>query len=200
MGMGKKKALDRSVFLQAIKYGLSKPEGFSYDEIIKALTLENWEVKILSDYINAAHTNAFYVRAARAGSVDTPFFQIKNGSTFDNENSKYIVSYGALFNYLDYRELKEAQKNAKAAQKYAKEAQQLSLWAIRISVFAIIASMGVTLYATFATQKVELNHKSSLTSYNSLKYKNKKPNKYQTRNSHTTATLSKQDDYTLVVS
>lgn len=135
-------AIEGSIFLRIINFGLKHPDGFTYVEIMGSLKLEGWEKTTAQRYLDNAYKNNFNAPIpGRSTNLETPFFatSIDRNNDYQYQENKYIISFDAHFKYLDYQELKFARQNAR-------EAKMLSLWAIRISILAVIVSAGVPLW------------------------------------------------------
>lgn len=146
-------AIEDSIFLRIIKFGLKYPDGFTFSEIMTGLSLEGWERTTVQEYLHNAYQNAYNTRIGKGGgNSETPFFVIKNGgSNYQDDSYKYTTSFDAHFKYLDYKELQLARQNAK-------EAKRLSVWAIRISLGAVAISAIVPWWtASNVTQTVRID-------------------------------------------
>ncbi|MFH1769923.1 MAG: hypothetical protein ABH833_04695 [Parcubacteria group bacterium] len=150
--------IEDSIFLRLIDFGLSLSDGFTHEQIIAGLSLENklpkWERKIVEKYLEAAYQNAYQQKVSgQTANIDTPFFvaELGNSSHYGESSHKYIISFDAHFKYIDYQELKLAKRTAQ-------EARILSMWAIRISILAIIISALVPLWIAYnMTQTVRID-------------------------------------------
>lgn len=145
-------ALEDSIFLRVIDFGLKRPDGFTFEDIMSGLSLQGWKRTIVQEYLNTAYQNAYNARIGRGVTGDTPFFVIKSGgSNYQDDSYKYTISFDAQFSYLDYQELKFARKNAKEARTLANRAINISLGALVVSIFMPI------LVALLLTQTVKLD-------------------------------------------
>jgi hypothetical protein len=145
--------LEDNIFLRVIDYGLEYPDGFTYDQLVRDLKLEGWELETVKEHFYIASRNYENVRGLHeSANTETLFFVIKRGgSVFTDDNWKYIISFDANFKFIDYHELKFARENAK-------EAKRLAVIAIAVSVGAALTSIVMpVLVAQWFTQTVKLD-------------------------------------------
>ncbi len=145
-------SIEETIFLRVISYGLKFKDGFTYHQIVSDMRLAEWEKKIIDQYLYYAHLNHQYARQLnQSANIETPFWMISGGSGHQDESCKYIVSYDAQFNYIDYKELQFARENAR-------EARNLSIIAIGISLGALLASILMPIgIAIWMTQTVRID-------------------------------------------
>ncbi len=147
-------AIDNSVFLCIIEFGLKHPDGFTHSNITSALKLADWERTTTERYLDNAYRNTCNSGIpSQSTSLETPFFATKVNKLqgYQSVENTYIVSFDAHFKYLDYQELKFARQNAK-------EAKKLAIVAIIISALATLASIVVPiLVAEWLNQTVRLD-------------------------------------------
>ena len=141
-------ALDASIFLKIIEFGLNRPDGFTYEEIMEELRLDGWEKDITGEYLRCAFKNAYYMRnVGESANIETPFFVVKlRGSHFESGDAKYIISFDAHFKYIDYQELKFARENAEHAKTFSLRAIKLSCIAIVISLISMFVPFIIALF------------------------------------------------------
>lgn len=103
-----------SIHLRAVKYGYEHPNGFSYKSIAHHYSKRLAEWEVVKEFLHVARNN----KDAGLNHI-TPFVLLqRNGSAIDD--SVFVLSYEAFFNYLDYLELQQARKSAKDANFYAR--------------------------------------------------------------------------------
>lgn len=142
--------LKNNLFLEAISWGLTKPNGFTYVEFNQKFKLEDSKKEIFDAYFKQAHKNHEAMQGLNNTTADTIFLHLGPLRGFNEATAHYIINYGAQFNYIDYLELQSAKENAREARKY-------SIIAIWISGFALIAAVLVPyLIAEFVTQDVRI--------------------------------------------
>jgi hypothetical protein len=148
LGFRREDKTTENFYIRVIEYGIKHPDGFTYNEIIdnKELDLKDWEKESIKKYFNNAFINSYRDESkSRSGDAETLFLIInKGGSSYD---SRYVINFDCYFKYIDYQELKLAQKNAKTAKK-------LSLWAIIIALLSIITAI---LIPIFVRQTVKID-------------------------------------------
>ncbi|MFA6285158.1 MAG: hypothetical protein WC643_01350 [Parcubacteria group bacterium] len=122
-----------SIHLRAVKYGYLHPNGFSYKGIAHHYSKRSAEWEVVKEFLHVARNN----KDAGLNHI-TPFVLLqRNGSAIDD--SIFVLSYEAFFNYLDYLELQQARKSAKDANFYARIA-------IGIAALAFIMSALLSLW------------------------------------------------------
>ena len=121
-------------YIKLFEFANKYPKGFDYQTLEDTIKPEDWEKKIIQQYLkNACENNA------RSSSFDmtilgTPFITLFTGSDYFGKECKYTLSYDAYFNYLDYIELKEARKWSKDAEKHAKVAISIAIVSLVLSI------------------------------------------------------------------
>lgn len=147
--------LESSIFLRMIEYGLTRPDGFTRNEILGAVCPKDWEEKIVADYLDNAVGNKHGSGVPGSSTNrETPFFAIRiDQLDHQSEMNLFIINFSSYFNYLDYQELKHARANAREARMYS--------WvAIFISVLAVVVSVLVPYFiAEYVTQEVHVVEK-----------------------------------------
>ena len=113
---------------------------FSYSQLKDGLLKDakEWEEKIVSTYLDSAHKNKWNQDVGKYSDYETIFWCTHHGSSPISNDSKYILSYNAKFNYIDYLELQLARNNAVKARNY-------SIIAIAIAVLSIIITVLIPL-------------------------------------------------------
>lgn len=116
-----------------------KPNGFTYNEILKLIELDDSEKETVKNLILKTATNAKrYVD--NVADKDTIFelhniyFPSANDEYFFSDKVKYYLKTENVFHYLDYQELIEARKTSKTANRN-------SLIAIGIAIITLSASI-----------------------------------------------------------
>jgi hypothetical protein len=118
-----------SIHIRAVRYGAEHPNGFSYSNIQNHYSRRAEEWEVVKVFLLAAKRNK------ESGlNITTPFQVLRNRGSAD-EDTDFILSYEAAFNYLDFQELKQAINNAKSA----------SLTAV-IAIGISVASMVFSIY------------------------------------------------------
>lgn len=141
-----------NLFLQVISWGLSKPDGFTYTEVKQEFNLSETKKEIIESHLRQAYRNheSLIYNPNTTSTADTIFLHIGHLGGYNEALSRYIINYGAQFNYIDYQELQFARKSAGDAKKYS----TIAIW---ISAAALIASVIVPyLIAEFITQDVRV--------------------------------------------
>lgn len=144
--------MEKHFLIKTLEWASKKTQGFTYNELIKQFDLKEWEVKFLDNHFKAAFDNEGRSSDFRSPLLtETIFYVIKAGAgNFKDDKNTYTLTTGALFNFIDYEELKFARENTK-------EAKRLSWYAIMLSIFAVIVSILVPiLVAYFMVQTIEI--------------------------------------------
>ncbi len=148
LGFKREDKATENFYIRVIEYGIKHPDGFTYNEIIdnKDLDLKDWEKESIKKYFNNAFINSYRDESkSRSGDAETLFLIIsKGGSSCD---SRYVINFDCYFKYIDYQELKLAQKNAATAKK-------LAIYAIGIAIASMIITV---LIPIFITQTVKID-------------------------------------------
>lgn len=160
--------MEESIYIRIIKYGLKHPGGFSADEIIggKELNLKDWEVELVSNYIEKAFKNETFYIGSGYPNAETLFLCIKRAGSVTDKDTKYVINLDAHFKYIEYVELREARE-------VARKAQRLAWIAIIISSVSVIAAIIVALLVT-QTVKLEIGQLNQLMDCASQVIENKK--------------------------
>ena len=105
-----------NLYIRISEFGRKHPEGFSASELKGALELNEWEIRIVDEYIRNAIMNGQYLgkEMGMQSTLDTMFFVIVRG-----DDAKFIIKYDAYFNYIDFLEFKEALKSSNTAKNLA---------------------------------------------------------------------------------
>lgn len=143
---------EQNFHFEVLAWAADKPNGFNYNELMKIRKFTPTEIGILQRYLENASLNYNRTKERPDYSFipETIFHQVQGGTSYEDQNSKFILTSDALFKYLDYQELKFARANASQARQY-------SIIAIGISIFAIIASALVPfLISKYMTQTVRI--------------------------------------------
>lgn len=136
--------LEKNLFVRVFAFGLEKSDGFDLQDLINAIKPNTWEQVAIQRYIEKSYYNH-----VNGNSQETPFLTVQAYQGY--AQSKYIISYDAQFSYLDYLELKNAQK-------IAKESRWWSSIAILLSLLAIGVSAAVPWLIFNQTQNVKLTN------------------------------------------
>jgi len=101
--------IEDSIHLRAVRYGAERPNGFSYTDIQRHYSKRSSEWEVVNVFLLAAKRNK------ESGlNTTTPFQVLRNRGSAD-ENTDFILSYEAAFNYIDFLELQQARQNARSA-------------------------------------------------------------------------------------
>lgn len=108
--MATEKKNENTIQLRAIKYGIKFSNGFMYSDIQQHYRRRSSEWAIVNEYLNEAWNNKNGVF-----SRTTPFVLLEKLGNGNADQSKYILSYEAYFNYLGYLALLEVRKSSRIA-------------------------------------------------------------------------------------
>jgi len=144
--------MKENIYIRVIKFGIEHPEGFNYKKIIndKQLKLNDWEEKIVDEYLNKACKNEQRY-ASGFPNFETPFLVVEKIGEYKDDRTKFIINLDSQFKYIDYLELKEARETAI-------KAHRIAMSAIIISVISITAML-------FIVQTVKIDQQQ----YNEIK-------------------------------
>lgn len=117
-----------SIHLRAVKYGYLHPNGFSYKAIAHHYSKRPAEWEVVKEFLHVAQNNK------DAGLNHTTPYVLLHRYATSIEESVFVLSYEAFFNYLDYLELQQARKSAQDANFYARVAIGIATLAFIVSV------------------------------------------------------------------
>ena len=146
--------IEKNLYIRVIEYGIGKPDGFTPRELFedKKAFLSQTEKEVIRTYFQFAYANhkSAHIRGEGA-PTDGLFLMTSYGNIWDGEPSRYVLSLEAIFNYLDFQELK-------LAKKHAKEARWLATIAIAISIGAVLVSIFMPIFiAQWFTQTIRID-------------------------------------------
>ena len=130
-----------------------KPNGFTYNEIISLLNLNDEEKEIVKNFIYKAVDNAKHSMGGKV--MKDTIFQIHernipgaNDEHFLSDSFKYFLKIEHIFDYLDYVELIEARKAARIANRN-------SIIAISIALVTMLLSIGFSVLSIYTPVKID---------------------------------------------
>lgn len=145
----------KNLYIRIAKFAANSHEGFSATELKDALNLNEWEVRIVDEYIRNALMNGNYNGAeiGMQSTLDTMFFAIERGET-----AKFIIKYDAYFNYMDYLELQAAKQTSIDANKNANKAL---CWVVITFISTIILTL-ISIGVSFHQANKQINNPTTL--------------------------------------
>jgi len=90
-----------TIHLRAIEYGMRFHSGFMYEYFRKHYERRDSDWRVVNEFFNEAYNNKNGL-----SSRVTPFVLLEKMGNGNCDQSKYILSYEAYFNYLAYRNSK----------------------------------------------------------------------------------------------
>lgn len=120
----------KHLFIRLLEHGDKHPRGFSWNQILddKILNLQDWEKDLVEKYLENAWQNTVFTMNSGYNNLETPFLVVRKVESQENEATKYIINFDAAFKYIDYQELKQAQRNARRAM----------IWSVVTAILAIV--------------------------------------------------------------
>lgn len=138
--MTKEEKIEDSIHLRAVRYGAEHPNGFSYTDIQHHYSKRSAEWEVVKVFLLAAKKNK------ESGLNITTPFQVLNNRGSADENTDFILSYEAAFNYIDFLELQQARQNARSA-----------FWTALAAITISMVGMGTSVY--FSQKQIESSTK-----------------------------------------
>lgn len=142
--------MDNHLYIKIARYALLKPEGFSPNELLRDIQLNEWENRVIQKNFQ----NACDARISADNTLNTIFLiidYINNNPLINAVNtSKYILKYDAFYDYLDYLEFQEARKSSK-------QAMDTSKTAIKIAWITLVVSIIFSIVSIYFSQSTKLD-------------------------------------------
>jgi len=129
--------IEDSIHLRAVRYGAERPNGFSYTDIQHHYSKRSAEWEVVKVFLLAAKKNK------ESGLNITTPFQVLNNRGSADENTDFILSYEAAFNYIDFLELQQARQ-------MSTDAHRSSTNAIKIAIATMVISSLLAIWQIFS--------------------------------------------------
>ncbi len=151
-----------NLYLRILEFWEAHPKWFTYSELKKNTTLQNWEDDVIRRYLyNAVLNNnesnkvlheTIFLKINISHNqpwqtVETTKLILPSEEEKMNEsirNSHFILKYDAYFNYIDYLELQKAIENSKEASSQARLAMYIAVWLWLIQIIVWIIQISIT--------------------------------------------------------
>ncbi|MFA5985886.1 MAG: hypothetical protein WC819_00885 [Parcubacteria group bacterium] len=137
---------EKNLYIRISEFGYKNPDGFTQEELEKNLDLNDWEKKIVNKQISDTLNGGQFVHTDREGHGG--MLPVRNTMFLNIENDKFILNHDAFFNYIDYREFREALRSSKTA-------KNMALFAIVISSVLALASILIQLFGSVTLDNVQ---------------------------------------------
>lgn len=125
------KKVEDSIHIRMVRFATKFPHGFKYETIHKKYSKRDDDWAVIDKFLYVAYTNH-----KNDASLVTPFLWFSDDKGNGNyDTCSYILSYEAFFNFLNYKGLVQARKNARVAE-----------WSSAIAVAIAIVTLIVSLY------------------------------------------------------